>query len=47
MKKLKPKKKFCRAGEIYEFIGGRAKVPGFRLGGKPVIITLNEFKELR
>jgi len=45
--KLKPVKLRCRQGEVYLFIGGWAEVPGFYVGGKPVKISLQEFKELR
>lgn len=33
-------------GERYIFRNGIAKVPGVRWKGKPMTITLNEFKEL-
>lgn len=55
MAKLKRKKitKYCAAGERYDFIGGKAKVPGvwFRdtkhLFPQEIYITLKEFNELR
>lgn len=47
MAKFKPSKitKYDASGERYVFIGGKAKVPGFKLSGKPVFITMKEFKE--
>jgi len=33
-------------GEVYTFRNGVAKVPGCRFGGKPMLITMKEFKEL-
>ena len=47
MAKFKPKPivKWDSFGDKYTFIGGKARVPGFRLSGKPVLITLKEFKE--
>jgi len=46
--KLKLKKviKFD-CGEKFTFIRGKAIIPGMRLFGCPVIITLKEFNELR
>ena len=47
MAKFKPTKvvKYY-AGEKYTFVGGKALVPGMSRSGKPVTVTLKEFKEL-
>lgn len=38
--------KKCNNGDTYRFIGGVAIVPGCRFQGKPMKITLKEFREL-
>jgi hypothetical protein len=44
--KFKPaKKRKYYAGELYIFVGGKAKIPGFR--GKHCTITLKEFNEFK
>lgn len=45
--KLKPVELYCRQGEKYRFVGGVAVVPGMRIGGEVVKISMKEFKELR
>lgn len=46
--KIKPfsGKKRCKDGEVYTFKKGVAIVPGLQFYGRPVKITLAEFKEL-
>ncbi|MCK9369222.1 hypothetical protein M0R04_04725 [Candidatus Dojkabacteria bacterium] len=44
--KLKEIRKKCSDGEYYTFRNGFAVVPGVTFKGKPVLITLKEFKEL-
>jgi len=44
--KLSTVRKRCPEGEVYVFKNGVAEVPGLRISGKPVKITLAEFKEL-
>ena len=44
-KKFKPIAKW-HGGEKYIFIGARAEVPGFRLAGEKVFVTLKEFQKL-
>jgi hypothetical protein len=40
-------KKKCSNGEIYTFKKGIAIIPGFKMKGKPVKITLGEYNGLQ
>lgn len=44
--KLFSGKKRCSAGEVYNFRNGWAEVPGLRIEGQPVKISIKEFNEV-